>query len=161
MRDHRKQLEEMVNALLGKDHNQAYRIFQQLEQWSREDSEVYFFFDRFAEMMEAENSYVRNRGLLLIAANARWDEDNKIDEIIDEYVRHITDVKPITARQCVKALPEIARYKPDLEDVILKALTYADVSRYADSMRPLVEKDIQAAVLEIQKIQEGRTKDVK
>ena len=49
----------------------------------------------------------------MLAYNVRGDRDNKIDEIIDGYLKHITDVKPITARQCIKLLPMIAKDKPE------------------------------------------------
>ena len=45
----------------------------------------------------------------------------------------------------------IAKNKPDLKDDITFALHKADVSRYADSMQPLVYKDIQKALAEIKK----------
>lgn len=71
--------------------------------------------------------------------------------MIDRYLKHITDVKPITARQCIKLLPMIAGDKPELKNDILSALHKADISVYDDSMRPLVYKDIQKALKEIQK----------
>lgn len=85
----------------------------------------------------------------MISANAKWDIDFKIDEIIDEYLKHITDEKPITARQCIKSLPDIAQYKPDLIDSISIALKGANVEKYADSMKPLIYKDIQTALKKI------------
>ena len=75
-----------------------------------------------------------------------------IDEIIDEYLRHIEDVKPITARQCIKLLPMIAQNKPELKEDIVSALQKADISIYADSMQPLVYKDIQNSLAEIEKL---------
>ena len=77
--------------------------------------------------------------------------DITIDEIIDKYLKHITDIKPITARQCIKLLPVIAKYKPELREDILSSLYKADTSVYEDSMQPLVYKDIQKALKEIQK----------
>lgn len=147
-----KQLEELVESLYGKDNTKAYRNFKLLESESEKSNEVYRFLDTFAEMMEGTNSYIRSRGLLLIAANAKWDVDNKIDELIDNYLKHITDEKPITARQCIKCLPTITRYKPDLAEIIENALLMANVNQHADSMRPLVEKDIQAALKEVKGI---------
>ena len=80
----------------------------------------------------------------------RQEPDITIDEIIDKYLRHITDVKPITARQCIKLLPIIAKYKPELRNDIISALHKANICIYDDSMRPLVCKDIQKALKEIQ-----------
>lgn len=106
--------------------------------------------DRLSDMLGSDNSYVRARGLTLIAHNAKWDKDYKIDEIIDKYLRHITDVKPITARQCIKLSPIIAKYKPELKNDILSALHKANICVYDDSMQSLVYKDIQKALKEIQ-----------
>lgn len=88
----------------------------------------------------------------MIAYNAKWDKDYKIDEMIDQYLKHITDVKPITARQCIKLLPIIARDKPELKPDILAALQQSDISVYRDSMQSLVYKDIQKTLKEIQKL---------
>ena len=108
--------------------------------------------DKLADMIDSDNSYMWTRELTLIACNAKWDRDNKIDEIIDEYLKHIEDVKPITARQCIKLLPLIAKNKPDLKGDIVSALKKADISIYADSMQSLVCKDIQNSLAEIEKL---------
>ena len=96
--------------------------------------------------------YVHIYGYIIIAYNSKWDKNYKIDEIIDKYLKHITDVKPITARQCIKLLPIVAEHKPGLRIDIISALHKADISIYEDSMQPLVYKDIQKALKEIQKI---------
>ena len=140
---------ELVNGLKNSNHKEAYRCLKQLENESSLSSEVYPFFDVFAELLSSPNSYLRTRGIVLIAANAKWDTDNKIDEIIDVYVKHIADEKPITARQCIQALPTIARYKPELREDIKNALLRANPGRYAESMQPLVQKDIQKALIQI------------
>lgn len=107
--------------------------------------------DRLSDMLDSDNSYIRTRGLTLLAYNAKWDRDYKIDEVIDKYLKHITDVKPITARQCIKLLPIIAKHKSELKNDILSALHNADISIYEDSMQSLVYKDIQKALEVIQK----------
>ena len=143
---------EAFELLFDKDNKTAYKALQELQKESEETDYVYPYMDRLSDMLESDNSYIRTRGLTLLAYNARWDRDNKIDEIIDGYLKHITDVKPITARQCIKLLPVIAKDKPELKEDILSALRRADVSFYEDSMRPLVYKDIQKALKEIQKL---------
>lgn len=138
--------------LFDKNNNIAYKALQELQKISEETDKVYPYMDRLGDMMDSGNSYIRTRGLTLLVYNAKWDKDHKIDEIIDSYLKHITDTKPITARQCIKLLPMIAKSKPDLKDDILLALQKADVSIYADSMQPLVYKDIQKALKEIQSL---------
>ena len=137
---------ELVSGLLDNNDKAAYKCLKELMSVSEQDNRVYQYFDTIADMINSENSYVRTRGLLLISANAKWDIDYKIDEIIDSYLQHIMDVKPITARQCIKALPNIAKYKPDLAADIVSALHKANPQRYADSMQSLVYGDIRTAI---------------
>ena len=81
--------------------------------------------------------------LYILAANAQWDEENRFDAIISDFLKHITDEKPITARQCVKALAQVGLAKSQYIPRILSSLRNADLSKYKDSMRPLIEKDIE------------------
>lgn len=140
---------ELIASLYSKDNKIAYKCLKLLESESKQSNTVYEFFDTFVEMIEDTNSYIRTRGLILISANAKWDVDNKIDGIIDNYLKHILDGKPITARQCIKALPNIAKYKRDLVPCIREALLKADTEIYEDSMQPLVYKDIRSALQKI------------
>lgn len=143
---------ETFELLFDKNNNVAYKALQELQKESEKTNSIYVYMDRLGDMLDSDNSYIRTRGLVLLAYNARWDIDNNIDEIIDEYLKHITDVKPITARQCIKLLPMVAREKPELRNDICSALQKADISFYDDSMQPLVYKDIQKALKEIQKL---------
>jgi hypothetical protein len=146
------ELEEKIDLLTGKDQYAGYEATTELLAESRQSDAVYAYLDRFAEMMGSKNSYARTRALLLIAANARWDASGKIDALLDRYLAHILDEKPITARQCIQALPELAASKPQLKERIHRALETADLSQYKkDTMRPLVEKDIAAAAEQIKK----------
>ena len=136
---------ETFELLFDKNNNVAYKALQELQKESE-------FIDRLSDMLDSDNSYIRTRGLTLLAYNAKWDKEYKVDEIIDEYLKHITDVKPITARQCIKLLPIIAKHKPELKNDILSALNKANISIYDYSMQPLVYKDIQKALKEIKKL---------
>ena len=142
---------ETFELLFDKNNNVAYKALQELQKESEETDGVYPYMDRLSDMLDSDNSYIRTRGLTLLAYNAKWDRDYKIDEIIDKYLKHITDVKPITARQCIKLLPMVAKYKPELKNDILSALHKADISVYDSSMQSLVYKDIQKTLKEIQK----------
>lgn len=140
---------ELIATLSSKDNNVAYQALKMLETESEKSNAVYKFFDRFVEMIENRNSYIRTRGIILISVNAKWDTENKIDGIIDDYLKHILDEKPITARQCIKALPNIAKYKSDLVECIREALMKADVAIYGNSMRTLVYRDISSSLKNI------------
>lgn len=103
---------EWVHMLRCPDNREAYRALQLLQEASDLGDAVYAHIDALIEMMRDSNSYVRTRGLTLIACNAKWDDAGKIDGIIDEYLDHMTDDKPITARQCIKSLPKLAQARP-------------------------------------------------
>lgn len=102
----------------------------------------YAYFDDVAPLLGHPKSLVRNRALHILAANAQWDEENRFDAVIADFLAHITDEKPITARQCIKALAQVGQAKPQYIPQILSALRSADLSPYRDSMRPLIEKDM-------------------
>ena len=140
---------DCIARLTGKDAKAAYAFAQQITTESRASNIWYPLFDSFAALLEHQNSLVRNRAISILAANARWDKENKFDALLDEFLSHVTDVKPITARQCVAALPEIAAAKPELIPCIRAALEQADLSSYPDSMQPLVLKDIIAVLQKI------------
>lgn len=145
-------IEETFELLFDKNNNVAYKALQELQKESEETDCVYPFIDKLSDMLDSDNSYIRTRGLTLLAYNAKWDKEYKVDEIIDEYLKHITDVKTITARQCIKLLPIIAKHKPELKNDILSALNKANISIYDYSMQPLVYKDIQKSLKEIQQL---------
>ena len=133
---------ELIAKLTSKDEQSACDFAGKIISESRETNVWYEHFDEFASLLSHKSSYVRNRALYILASNARWDAENKFDTILPEYLSHITDEKPITARQCVKALAEIGQGSPRLIPQIISALQSADLSKYKDSMRPLIEKDI-------------------
>ena len=87
---------ETFELLFDKNNNIAYKALQNLQKESQETDCVYPYMDRLSDMLDSDNSYIRTRGLTLLAYNAKWDKDYKIDEIIDKYLKHVTDVKPIT-----------------------------------------------------------------
>lgn len=145
-----EKVEELLELLASRDNSQAYQALKALEEMSAESNCLYPHMDKFIAMASSGNSYVRTRGLALIAHNAKWDVDGKINGIIDRYLERITDEKPICARQCIKLLPLLAEAKPALAPKIVSSLRDANVARYPDSMRPLVQKDIRDSLLAIE-----------
>lgn len=146
----REKVEELLEFLTSRNNSQAYQALKALEEMNAESNCLYPHMDKFIAMASSGNSYVRTRGLALIAHNAKWDVDDKIDGIIDGYLEHITDEKPICARQCIKLLPLLAKAKPALAPKIVSALRDANVARYPDCMRPLVQKDTRDSLLAIE-----------
>ena len=136
------EISQLVDGLFSKDNKYAYDCLKKLKLESENSNKVYFYFDKFVELLNDSNSYKRNRAFELISSNAKWDIDYKIDEIIDEYLKHILDEKPISFRQCIKSLSVIGMYKKDLVDDIIYCLKSANISIYKESMGNLIQKDI-------------------
>lgn len=142
-------IENQMNLLMGSDSNQTYQALKALLAISEDSNVLYCYFDQFIEMMNNQNNlYVRMRELRLIAYHSKWDCINQVNLIIDQWLNHIEDEKPITSRQCIKDMVLIAKYKPELSDVICKALeTYNKI--YKESMQNLIYKDWQKSILQI------------
>ena len=134
--------DDILVRLTVKDDKYACALADKIIAESQETDEWYDYFDDFASLLNHPKSFVRNRVLYILAANAQWDEENRFDLIITDFLAHITDEKPITARQCIKALTQVGSAKPQYIPEILSCLRSADLSKYKDSMRPLIEKDI-------------------
>lgn len=134
--------ENIISRLTSKDNKYACAIADKIISESQDTDEWYEYFDEFATLLDHPKSLVRNRVLYILAANAQWDDENRFDSIISDFLTHITDEKPITARQCIKALAQVGLAKPQYIPRILSCFYEADLSKYNDSMRPLIEKDI-------------------
>ena len=134
--------QDVLAKLTSKDDQYACAYCGKIISESRETDEWYGCFDAFVSLLDHPKSLVRNRALAILAANAKWDAENRFDGILPEYLSHITDEKPVTARQCVRALAEVGQARPHCIPEIVSALQSADLSQYKDSMRPLIEKDI-------------------
>lgn len=132
----------IIGQLTAKDDKCALALADKIIAESQETDKWYEYFDDFASLLDHPKSFVRNRALYILAANAKWDEENRFDLIMSDFLAHITDEKPITARQCIKALAQIGLAKPQYIPVILSSLRSADLSKYKDSMRSLIERDI-------------------
>ena len=136
-------MQDIIAKLTAKDDKYACAIADKIISESQDTDEWYEYFDAFASLLNHPKSLVRNRVLYILAANAQWDDENRFDAILEDYLAHITDEKLITARQCIKTLVQVGMAKPQYIPRILSFFHDADLSKYKDSMRPLIEKDME------------------
>ena len=136
-------MQDIIAKLTAKDDKYACAIADKIISESQDTDEWYEYFDAFASLLNHPKSLVRNRVLYILAANAQWDDENRFDAILEDYLAHITDEKPITARQCIKTLVQVGMAKPQYIPRILSCFHDADLSKYKDSTRPLIEKDME------------------
>ncbi|MBQ8620035.1 MAG: SufBD protein [Clostridia bacterium] len=135
-------MQEIISMLTAKDDKYACAIADRIIFEIQDTDEWYEYFNAFASLLNHPKSFVRNRVLHILAANAQWDDENHFDAILDDYLAHVTDEKPITSRQCIKALSQVGKAKPQYIPKIIKCFRCADLSKYKDSMRPLIEQDM-------------------
>ena len=136
-------MQDIIAKLTTKDDKYACAIADKIISESQDTDEWYEYFDTFASLLDHPKSFVRNRILYILAANAQWDDENRFDAILEDYLAHITDEKPITARQCIKSLVQVGMAKPQYIPRIIDCFRSADLSKYKDSMQPLIEQDME------------------
>lgn len=132
---------EIIEALKDKDDKKAYNFAKEIGARSADTDEYYALFDNFIDMLGDKSSYVRTRGFCLACAQARWDNAGKIDAAFEKMSALLNDEKPTVVRQCLKALHEVALFRPELSDRICAAVNSIKLSNYKDSMSPLIKKD--------------------
>ncbi len=79
---------------------------------------------------------------MLIAENAKWDAEDKMEAVLDDYLALLRDEKPIPIRQCIQSLSKIAACKPGLSDKIAAALMTVDIRSIKETMQKLILTDV-------------------
>lgn len=134
--------EEIFNIFYGKETWDIWRKFQEIESRIDESKLLYEFFDDIKKMLLDEKSYIKMRGFRIICKLSKWDNDNKINNIIDILLQVLDDEKPTIVRQCLSSLNNLLLYKIDLSEKVENKLKKLDLSKYKDTMKPLIKKDI-------------------
>ena len=146
-------IEYLINLLNEKNNEVRYTAFLVLQSSSQMFSDVYKYWKDFCKKLSNSNSYQRSIGIMLIAENNRWDDQNKFRDIINIYLSHCEDEKFITARQTIQSINKWIMYKKGLLSLVVRKLISIDISKYKDSQRKLILVDIIRVLSEIQKIQ--------
>lgn len=134
--------EEIFNIFYGKETQDIWRKFQEIESSIDESKMLYEYFDDIKKMLLDEKSHIKMRGFRIICKLSKWDKDNKINNIIDSLLQVLDDEKPTIVRQCLLSLNNLLLYKIDLSEKVENKLKNIDLSKYKDSMKPLIQKDI-------------------
>ena len=134
--------EEILNILYGKETRDIWRNFQEIESSIDKSEMLYEYFDDIKKMLLDEKSHIRMRGFRIICKLSKWDRDNKTNNAIESLLNVLDDEKPTIVRQCLASLNSLLLYKPDLSNKIESKLKNMDLAKYKDSMKPLIQKDI-------------------
>ena len=141
----------LVDRLSEKDDKLRYGAFLLLNERAQTQPDVYPFWDVFAGKLQSDNSYQRSLGLMLLAANARWDHEGKTAAVLENYLATLRDEKPITVRQCILSLLQIVPSHPELAERIAERLLSLNLLEIRDTMRKLVLLDVIEVLLLIRK----------
>ena len=137
-------MDELFERLTDKDDKKAYEYSKQILEISSRTNEYYQYFDIFYSLINQKSSFQRARGFILCTALSRWDSEGKLKKALPEMLKLLNDSKPTVVRQCLSALHEVVLYRPELSGIIQEALMAIDLSKYKDSMAPLIMKDIKS-----------------
>jgi hypothetical protein len=143
---------QLIEWLSLKDDNIRYQVFLLLQNRSLLFDDVYPHWDTFRSKLKSDNSYQRSIGLMLIAENAKWDSENRMESNIDEYLKLLGDEKPIPIRQCIQSLGKIASAKPGLNAKIASKLISLDLIAVKETMRKSILLDILNVLVLIRKL---------
>jgi hypothetical protein len=136
----------LIEWLKEKDDTVRYTAFLLLQLLSAGSNRVYKYWNIFAAMIDNPNSYQRNLGLMLIAANIKWDINNNFDKIYSNYLEHCDDEKFITARQCIQGLNKILAHTRKYRREIVDTLLGIDLKTKKDTQQGLLLLDIIAVL---------------
>lgn len=147
----KEDISQLIEWLALKDDNIRYQAFLLLQNRSLFFDDVYPYWDTLRNKLKSDNSYQRSIGLMMIAENAKWDNENRTEDTIDECLMLLKDEKPITIRQCIQTLGKIASAKPGLNYKIASGLINLDLMAVKETMRKSILLDILNVLIIIRK----------
>lgn len=152
-------IEALIDKLYDKDTSKAFEDLKELELLSDNSNILYPYLGKFVEMVNSEKYVIRVRGFRLFCKQAKWDTENIINKCIDSVLVLLDDEKPTAIRQAIQYLEYIVPHKKELNGKIEASVLSIDCLKFKDTMRPLIEKDIQR-LLRLININEDRIKQV-
>lgn len=148
-------MDELISVLTDRDDKRAYAGAKEIVAASAASPAYYPYLEAFASLLTHRSSYVRTRAFLLCCSQARWDTEGRLGELLPKLCVLLNDPKPTVVRQCLNALREVALFRPELSGVIRTQLEKIDLSKYRDTMVPLIRKDMQELISSL----DGDTRD--
>lgn len=91
---------------------------------------LYLHFDRFVELLDCENSFLRWDAARVLAGLATVDKQRKIEAILDHYLEPIRGPEMIGAATAIACAARIALAKPELANRMSHAILWVERARY-------------------------------
>ena len=110
---------------------------------SQKSNEVYRYWSVLEFKLLNKNPIQQKAGLLLLSANTKWDEKNRLDLIIDDYLALASGKNFEIALICIQSLKDILPFKPKLQNHIKCKLKELDFSNWNDQQINTLKLSIQ------------------
>ena len=118
---------ELVAGVKSKDNTIRSNSFRTLQLISEEEPEfLYPYWDYFYQMLGSKNNYHKYIAIYILANLTVVDDENKFNEIFDEYFKIIGGDKVMNASHVAANSPTIYKNKPELQSKIIDILLNTD-----------------------------------
>ena len=141
----------LIEELLNKDDIKAYTVFKETVDKCNESNEYYQYFDEFLSFLDNKSAFVRVRGFILCFKETKWDTDGKLDIALDKLLMIFKDDKPSVVRQSINGLIDMPDVLSKYHVKISQALDMIELDKYKDTVKPLIVKDIERLLEELNK----------
>lgn len=134
----------LIKQLNAKEARYRDYALRTLHEASRNSPEVYSYWSILEFKLLNRNPCQRLAGIALLSENVKWDEKNRMDLIIDDYLALCEDENFEVVIRCIQSLPKILSHKPHLRPAVMKKLEALDVSQWEPNRRAQLESEISA-----------------
>lgn len=147
------QIDKLFEDLESKDNKIRFEAFQELIRLT--ENKVNWIYDKWFVLLDklsSNNSYQRSIGLMLIANLAKSDIENRMRDVLGDFLKSFEDEKFITSRQCIQNSWKIAICNPSNCTQIVKELERAYFENiHLKSHGNLIKEDVVLSLCQISK----------
>lgn len=131
---------QLLQGILSKEDKTRYTSFKALMFIAGERPEfLYPYWDRFAELIDNDNTHSKYIASYLIASLTLVDRDNRFEGIFDKYYGLLNDKSIIPAAHVAANSGKIARAKPKLQAKITEKLLNIDKTHHNPDHNELIK----------------------
>jgi len=131
---------DLLEGLNAKEANIKYGSEKVLRLVGEERPELlYPHFDRFVELLDGENKFMKWGGIMTIANLAIVDSEKRIEQIFDRYFAPISGPVMVTAANIIGGAARIAKAKPALTERIAAEILKVETVKYLMHGKPSPE----------------------
>lgn len=136
----------LIKQLNAKEERYRSYALRELKRVSQESADVYRYWSVLEFKLLNPNPVQRLSGIVLLSENVKWDEKNRMELIVDDYLALCDDENFEVVVSCVQSLPRILTHKPQLRPAVVKKLEALDLSAWEEERRARLEEEINAVI---------------